>query len=565
MPNSTTDRNGETLLFRIPRSRGEELPSELPLDLLVREREVIEALVERPQGEERQAFALDALRIGVLALRHATSRLDADLLRHETSQLLSNLGQQLEHYAHSSHERLHGSLKEYFDPQNGRFNERVQRLVAHDGELARLLAEQLDGDNSRLARTLVQHVGKESPLMKLLDPQQSEGLLATLSQVVEGQLSAQSTQVLKEFSLDNQDGALARLVRELSTKHGDLTKDLHTKIDEVVKEFSLDQENSALSRLVQNVDRAQRTISSEFSLDNDQSAFSRLNRMLEATQGAIHKSLTLDDEDSPLARLKRELLDLFGQAEKKNQEFQTQVRIALAEMASQRKEQEQSTRHGLVFEDAVYQVVAREAQSCGDIACPTGNAVGQIRNCKKGDCVIELGPDSPAPGEKIVIEAKQDRHYTLRRALDELQIARDNRGAQYGIFVFSKRLAPPELQEFKAYGNNIVVVWDADDPSTDIYLKAGMVTARALSFRSAAVSREQQSDFAAIDKAVLAIEKHASNLSQIQTSAQTIINSAEKIRERARIDEKAFETQLTLLREKLDEVRASIGCGEPSM
>src|SRR5690606_35656172 len=223
------------------------------LDLVVREREVIEALVERQAGEEREAYALDALRIGVLALRHASSRLDADMLRHETSQLLANLGQKLDHYAQSSHERLHGSLKEYFDPQNGRFNERVQRLVAHDGELARLLAEQLDGDNSRLARTLVQHVGKESPLMKLLGPQQSEGLLATLGQVVEGQLTAQSAHVLKEFSLDNQDGALARLVRELSTKHGDLSKDLHTKIDEVVKEFSLDQENSALSRLVQNV------------------------------------------------------------------------------------------------------------------------------------------------------------------------------------------------------------------------------------------------------------------------------------------------------------------------
>ena len=60
--------------------------------------------------------------------------------------------------------------------------------------------------------------------------------------------------------------------------------------------------------------------------------------------------------------------------------------------------------------------------------------------------------------------------------------------------------------------------------------KAGLVTARALSFRTAAVSREQQSDFAAIDKAVLAIEKHASNLNQIHTSAQTIINSAKRVK-----------------------------------
>ena len=44
--------------------------------------------------------------------------------------------------------------------------------------------------------------------------------------------------------------------------------------------FSLDDEESALSRLVRNVDRAQRTITSQFSLDDDQSALARLKREL---------------------------------------------------------------------------------------------------------------------------------------------------------------------------------------------------------------------------------------------------------------------------------------------
>ncbi len=481
MASPSTDSTGEPLLFRMPKAdRQRPLPSELELSLVVRDRDVIEALVEQDELGTQDEFALDALRIGVMALRHANTRLDADLLRRETSQMLTTLSQHLSHYTQTTREQLNGTLKEYFDPSDGRFNERVGRLVAHDGELARLMKEQIDGDNSHLARTLLSHVGRESPLMKMLDPAQSEGLLAALRGAVEGQLTKQSEQVLREFSLDNQQGALARLVRELTTKHGDLTKDLNNKIDEVVKEFSLDEENSALSRLVSNVDRAQRTISSEFSLDNEQSAFSRLNRMLEATQGAITKSLTLDDDGSPLARLKKELLELLGNADKKNVEFQQQVRMALAEISTARKEAERSTRHGEVFEDAVYEFIAREAQHAGDIATPTGATTGLIKNCKKGDCLIELGPSCMAAGERIVVEAKQHSGYTLASAREELETARKNRGAGIGLFVFSKRLAPAGLESFQHYGNDLICVWDPEDPATDIWLKAALVTARAI-------------------------------------------------------------------------------------
>ena len=101
---------------------------------------------------------------------------------------------------------------------------------------------------------------------------------------------------------------------------------MQSKIDDVVKEFSLDEENSALSRLVRNVDLAQRTIVREFSLDNPESAFSRLNTILRDTQSAIHGNLTLDDENAPLARLKRELLQLLKEHSRENTEFREEVK-----------------------------------------------------------------------------------------------------------------------------------------------------------------------------------------------------------------------------------------------
>ncbi|MCO6045162.1 hypothetical protein NG895_14720 [Aeoliella sp. ICT_H6.2] len=566
MASSSTDSSTEPLLFRLPKSaRDGELPRELPLELVVRDREVIEALLEQEELGTRNTFALDALRIGVMALRHANTRLDADLLRRETSQLLGTLSQTLEHYSKNTGEQLNRTLKEYFDPSDGRFNERVGRLVSQDGELAKLMRDQIDGENSNLARTMLTHVGRESPLMKMLDPAQSEGLLAALRQAVEGQLTQQSEKVLKEFSLDNREGALARLVAELNTKHGDLTKDLKEKIDEVVKEFSLDDDGSALSRLVQNVDRAQKTITSEFSLDNNTSALSRLKEMLEATQGAIHKNLTLDEDGSPLYRLKKELHELLAEADKKNVEFQQQVKVALAEITTARKEAERSTRHGEVFEDAVYEFVAREAQHAGDIVTPTGATTGLIKNCKKGDCVVELGPSCVAAGERIVVEAKQHGGYTLASAREELEIARKNRDAGIGLFVFSRRLAPTGIETFQHFGSDIVCVWDPEDPSTDLWLRAAMVTARAISVRQAGSTESQKVDFETIDRAVLEIEKRAANLDSIRTTAKTIISGGERIIKRVDTDEKSFEKQIALLREKLSDVKTALGCEEGSV
>ena len=99
-----------------------------------------------------------------------------------------------------------------------------------------------------------------------------------MSQSAEATLVQQKETILKEFSLDNGEGALSRLVTELTTKHGEVGAALDKRISEVTGEFSLDNEDSALSRLMQGVERAQRQISSEFDLNEDGSALARMQK-----------------------------------------------------------------------------------------------------------------------------------------------------------------------------------------------------------------------------------------------------------------------------------------------
>ncbi len=359
---------GSAMLF--PDDR-EDSCDALELHLSVVDRDTLDELAAYANEHEREQFALAALRIGVLALRQARGRIDADLIQHETQRMLAALQSQLATHAVQTHDKLSGALKEYFDPTSGRFHERVQQLVKQDGDLEQLLRRQIGGEDSQLCKTLLAHVGDQSPLMKLLSPHESEGLLQALRKTVEGQLAAQRDHVLREFSLDNKEGALARMIGELTSSHGQLTEALEKKIGTVVDEFSLDKEDSALNRLVRNVDRAQMTITREFSLDDDTSA---------------------------LARLRREMLGLLEKQTQTNHSFQEDVKVALAKMTARREEAQRSTRHGVAFEDAVCSYLAHHAQQTGDVATRTGQTTGLIRNSKVGDCVIELGPDCAAAG-----------------------------------------------------------------------------------------------------------------------------------------------------------------------
>jgi hypothetical protein len=218
-----------------------------------------------------------------------------------------------------------------------------------------------------------------------------------------------------------------------------------------------------------------------------------------ATNEAISTHITLDEKDAALSRLRREPMDALGEHGKENRKFQEEVRGTLERMQARQEEAAESARPGGDFETVVFEVVQSETQRLKDIATAVGNSTGLIKNCKKGDAIVELGPESAASGAKIVVEAKEDASYDLAEALTEMAIARQNRAADSGLFVFSKKVAPTGLEPLARYGDDVVVVWDADDPTTDSWLRIGLSMAGALCIRKALERSKMDVDFTAID------------------------------------------------------------------
>jgi len=96
---------------------------------------------------------------------------------------------------------------------------------------------------------------------------------------------------------------------------------------------------------------------------------------------------------------------------------------------------------------------------------------GLIARCKTGDGVLKVGPDYVAKDALIACEAKDVRGYKLPDMLAEIEGARRNRGATFGIFIISTRCAPAGLPPFMRYGNDTVIVkWNDEDEATDFYL-----------------------------------------------------------------------------------------------
>lgn len=464
------------------RSRGATGPVVLTLEIA--DPEVAAELRRVPEGEERERYALSALRVGVLALRTASGQVDAHAIREAGTALVSELRELLSARATELTERLGGTLAQYLDPQSGALPQRLDALLRRDGELDRALRAHVGADDSLLARSLAAHLGEGSAIFKMLSPTDASGLRTQLQKTLEGALAEQRGHILREFSLDHEGSALSRLVGE----------------------FSLDAEGSALSRL---------------------------SRLLAATSEQIGKNLTLDDDASALSRLKRELLGTIEHLARSNGEFQAQMREALARLDTRRKEEARTTRHGVTFEERLGALVAEESQRLGDLYEATGETSGAIRQCKKGDYVTELGAESAAAHARIVWEAKEKQAYTLRAALEEIDEARRNRGAQVGVFVFSRRTAPEGLESLARHGQDVVAIWDADDPASDLVVKAAYSLARALVVREKRADRESAAALAEVERAARAIERQVGFLDEVRKWAETVKGHGEKIVDRS--------------------------------
>lgn len=490
---------------------------------------VVSAINSQPRGPERDQFIARALRIGVLAINQAAGQIDTDVLRDEGGRLVEKLSGLIEGYRERTNNELEGVLRDYFNPEDGRFTQNVERLVRQDGDLQQVLRAHMEASQNGIRQTITQLIGEDSPIMRLLSPDDANTFFTHMTTVTNQVIETQNHKILQQFSLDAPDSALNRIVRELNDNHARVGSNLQEHISTVMKEFSLDEEDGALNRMLRQIRTANEQIQSEFTLDNDSSA---------------------------LARMRREIRQLIEDQNRAAQEFQLNVTAAITALTARKEEARRGVQHGNAFEEAVISALKFLSDGSGDEVEAVGMTTGEIPRSKVGDAVITLSDDSVAPGARIVVEAKEAENYTLSEIRKEMAAARENRKATYGIFVLSADTAlANEIRPLQRYENDILVVWNAEDRSTDIVLQAAVLMAKGLVVRAAKEKEGMAADIEAMDRSLATILRQLEGFEEINTSANTIKNGAVKILDRSRIMRDSLEKELETLDAELLSLR----------
>src|SRR3954453_2232376 len=115
---ATVERNATTSNgLRATENLDGDLPIQLPLELLIDDPEIIRALVEDSGGEPRNQYAVEAMKIGVLAFRHVGGQVSADVFRREGDRLVGGLQKTFDQHKNTIQDEIENRLKEFFDPK----------------------------------------------------------------------------------------------------------------------------------------------------------------------------------------------------------------------------------------------------------------------------------------------------------------------------------------------------------------------------------------------------------------------------------------------------------------
>jgi hypothetical protein len=195
-----------------------EVVSCLDLNLVVSDRNVLAYLAQFKDEEVQCEKALEALKVGVIAIQSASPTLDTEVVRAKFTEVESRLKDQMGEFQ----KKIGDSLVRYFADRDGVVPRSIDGVFGEKGVLARHFQTFFDPGEGRLARLMQTQIGPQSNFGKALDPQNKQGVIALIEARVQKLVEEKLDDVLQQFSLDEDGSAMCRLKGMLSNFFGQL-------------------------------------------------------------------------------------------------------------------------------------------------------------------------------------------------------------------------------------------------------------------------------------------------------------------------------------------------------
>jgi uncharacterized protein YoxC len=450
--------------------------SPLPLDVNVQLGEALNVtVVDRRQESiaffnhfnafQRGQIAAEVWQVGLRALEHAQAGANAARLEDVGKALLEDVQDKLHAHVDAQTREVEAQLRGFLDPKDGRLMQRLDGLLKDNGELARML-QQHTGPGSKMQSTLLAAI---NPLLRTLNPTDQDGVVLVIKRQVEQVLGASQAAVKDALDPMVEKSAANRFLAGLR---------------EQLKAAGTAQEQQLMK------------VTAALDANNEQSLLSRLLRETRAAQTQVLAALNPSDERSLLAPLRKTIEDLLAGYQRQQMDaletqrarqaaFEKDILEKVTRLETRKDALRRGVKAGQDFEVQVCEFTSSILSGGPYDVEFTGNTAPPGSRRKVGDVVVAFNSESRFSGSRIVLEAKYEAGMTPKKALAELADARENRGAQVGVFVLSS-VAAASSTAFPAFmrcGCDILVHWSPEEPASDAYLHAALLLALALAAR----------------------------------------------------------------------------------
>lgn len=313
-----------------------------------------------------------------------------------------------------------------------------------------------------------------------------------------------------EEKMDNFERTQKNAQQELENS----AKDVAEKMN---KSLNPDIRTSYLGRLQDIIEQFRSQIQNDFNIESEGSITHDLKRLLQETVGedgqlmkVINRRLSFDNPDSVFSVLRNDLISKLNAIE---HEIAT-IKGAQSVMAK-------STQKGGKFEDVLFEVLETFAQKHSAVVEKTARTAGELLNCMKGDFVISF----PVLDKRIVVEAKNGKMNSLPLRLQEMELSKANRNADYVICIHAEESQlGTQVGLFQEY------------PTDKIITHIGLLEVAfkmAISRIMLEFETVEGIDKAAIEQEIATIKSSLRTLDTIKRAAKNIVQQADNIREEA--------------------------------
>ncbi len=182
----------------------------LILSLEISDPLIQEFLLQFPE-DVREQKALEALKVGVIAIQSASPSLDTRIVEEKFREVEGDIRENVDAFK----DELKVRLEQYFKTEGGSVPAFIEKHFGENGQISRILDAYFSYEKGRLVNIMEGQVGPNSFIGRQMDPNNREGLISQVEKAVEEILKGSSSQILSSFSLDDETSALSRLKRSV--------------------------------------------------------------------------------------------------------------------------------------------------------------------------------------------------------------------------------------------------------------------------------------------------------------------------------------------------------------